>query len=234
MNVKRFAVVIFVCLTLSILSFAQKNELSFSVGAITTFNQNTGPNPAFTCVLTAFCAAITSNTSTGIGFEGTYARQLFNFHAGSLDLEIPVVGAPSRDVRVSLVGLGALPGSLSTTTFFFTPSARIKLLPAGPVSPFFSFGGGLAHNGSTLNIFAPILAALPFPLPGSSISNSSTSGALQFGGGVDFKTPLPHLALRAELRDFWAQSFARPSSQVLLSPGHQHNLFAAGGVVFRF
>jgi hypothetical protein len=230
MNVKRSALATIFCCVFSVLSFAQKNEVSFSVGAITTFNQNANIG-IFTCPIVPVCGSVGTNTSTGVALAGNYARQLFNFHAGSLDLEIPVVGVPSRDIGVSLAGV-TLPGTLSTWTFFFTPSARVKLLPSGPVSPFFSFGGGLAHNGSTFTI-APIFIA-GISAPGFSFSNSNNSGALQFGAGADFKTPLPHLAVRAELRDFWAESFARPSSQVTLSPERVHNLFAAGGVVFRF
>jgi hypothetical protein len=221
------------CLVFSSLTLAQKNEVSFSVGAINTVDLSSN-HGALTCVI-SLCGAIADSTSTGVAFEGNYARRLLNFRAGSLDLEFPVVGAPSRDTTVGLAGFPAL-NTLSTWIFFFTPSARIKLLPSRVISPFFNFGGGLAHSSSSFTIGAPILgpAALPFPLPGSSESRSSNNSALQFGGGADFKTPLPHLAIRAELRDFWARGFAQPSGVVLLSPDRQHNIFASGGVVFKF
>lgn len=230
MNVKKSALVTFVCLILSILSFAQKNELSFSVGAIHSSDQ-TESLRGVTCIIGGFCGPINTSTSTGVAFAGSYARQLFNFHAGSLDLELPLMGAPGRDVKVSALGI-TLPGLLSTSTFFFTPSARIKLLPSAPISPFFCVGGGLAHTGTHFNISS--IGILGVPVPAISVSNSNNSGALQFGGGVDFKTPLPHLAIRGEVRDFWAVGFASPSSALQVSPARQHNIFAGGGVVFRF
>src|SRR5690242_2502164 len=121
MNVKRSALVIFVCCLFSIVSFAQKNELSFSVGAIHSSDQ-TESLQGVTCVLGGFCGPINTSTSTGVAFAGSYARRLFNFHAGSLDLELPLMGAPGRDVKVSALGF-TFPGLLSTSTFFFTPSA---------------------------------------------------------------------------------------------------------------
>jgi hypothetical protein len=61
-------------------------------------------------------------------------------------------------------------------------------------------------------------------------------GALQYGGGLDFKTGLPLLGFRAEVRDFVTTD---PSS--LLGPNftpqsglHHHNLLVGGGVVLRF
>ena len=227
MNVKRSALVIFVCCISSLFSFAQKNELSFSVGAIHSSDQ-TENLAGVTCVIGGICQGIHTSTSTGVAFAGSYARRLFNFHAGSLDLELPLVGAPGRDVNVSAGGF-TFPGLLSSSTFFFTPSARIKLLPSAPISPFFSVGGGWAHTGTSFN-GASITAIIGAPVPGVSFQNSSNSAALQFGGGVDFKTPLPHLAVRAD----WAIGFASPSSGLQVSPARQHNIFGGGGVVFRF
>lgn len=230
MNVKRSALIVFFCCISSIVSFSQKNELSFSVGAIHSSDQ-TESLQGVTCVIGGFCGPINTSTSTGVAFAGSYARQLFNFHAGSLDLEVPLLGAPGRDVKVSALGT-TVPGSLSTSTFFLTPSARIKLLPSAPISPFFSVGGGWAHHGSSFT--TPSLVVNGISVPGISGSNGSNSGALQFGGGLDFKTPLPHLAVRAEVRDFWAIGISSPNSGLQVSPERQHNIFGAGGVVFRF
>jgi hypothetical protein len=56
-----------------------------------------------------------------------------------------------------------------------------------------------------------------------------THGAARFGGGIDFKTPLPHLGARVELKDLitpWPSLF--PKSGVM------QNFLFGGGVVFKF
>jgi len=63
---------------------------------------------------------------------------------------------------------------------------------------------------------------------------SQTRGAFQFGGGLDFKTPLPHIGLRAEVRDFWARGINESGGIAQVSPERQHNLFAGGGIVIKF
>lgn len=231
MNVKRSALVIFFCCIFSIATFAQKNELSFSVGAIHSSDQKETLF-GITCPLGITCSPASTSTDNGVAFEGNYARQLFRFGPASLDLEVPLVGAPGRDVTVNVLGT-SIPGILSTSTFFLTPSARVKF-HGGPISPFLSLGGGWAHFGAKSNIFSIVFSGITIPGTGTSFSSTTNSGALQFGGGLDFKTPLPHLAFRAEVRDFWAIGIARPSSGVQVSPERQHNIFAGGGVVLRF
>jgi hypothetical protein len=230
MNARHSALIIILCFVLSTFALAQKNEVSFSVGALHSSDQTESVTfPGFPPTF----PALNTSTNTGVAFEGNYARQLFNFRAGSLDVEFPLVGAPSRDVALNTLGVN-LPGALSTTALFFTPSVRIKLLHSSPISPFFSVGGGLAHFGSTFNIVTPAIFPGVPTLPSSSVSSSTNHGVLQFGGGLDFKTPLPHLALRAEVRDFWAVGVIQPGTFVQVSPERQHNIFASGGVVFKF
>jgi hypothetical protein len=143
-------------------------------------------------------------TRAGVAIEGTLAHRLFNLHLASLHLELPVLGVPSRDVN------GAFSGSYSS--IFFTPGLRVKFSLPG-ISPFVSVGGGLAHLSNSASLT-------------NSISNSSTTGAFQVGGGIDVKTPIPFLGLRGEVREFYTgrPNFATP----------QNNLFVGGGIVFRF
>ena len=96
------------------------------------------------------------------------------------------------------------------STFFFTPSLRLKFVPSSGVSPFVSAGGGLGRfkAGST----------------------SDNHGAFQVGGGLDFKTKLPLLGFRVEARDFVTGS---PSFSTLTS-NHLNNLFVGGGVTLHF
>ena len=230
--VKRIAILMLFCCACLVCSFAQKNELSFTVGALHSSDQTEDLLLGITCPLgVPNCTQINSSTSLGVAFQGAYARQLFSFGAGSLDVELPVAGAPGRDVKISST-LIPLPGTLSTTSLFFTPSARIKLLHSSPISPFASIGAGLAHFGSQTRF--PSIAIGPILVPSRTLSNSTNHGALQFGGGLDFKTPLPHLALRAEVRDFWAPGITKPSSLVRVSPERQHNVFAGGGLALLF
>jgi hypothetical protein len=196
----------------SIFAAAQKNEVSVSVGAIATSDQTIQLQGVTCPVGVPDCAGpFTTSTSTSVAFEGDYVRQIFNFHLASVGAEFPILGVPSRDVTSGAVGGRSITSSMSS--IFFTPSARINFFPSGSVSPFFSLGGGLAHHEA-----------------GSAV----THGALQFGGGVDFKTHLPHLGLRLEVRDFWAKAFAESSGILRVNPEHLHNVFAGGGVVFKF
>jgi hypothetical protein len=200
---------------LSTCAFAQKNDIGFSVGAVATSNQQTVFVGILCPVNVPNCGGpFNSSTSTGVAFEGAYTRQIFNFGgASSLGLELPFVGVPGRDVNTNLLGVPF--SKASQSSLFFTPSARVKFLPSRAVSPFFSIGGGLAHYGVAN-------------------AGSTNRGALQFGGGLDFKTPLPHLRIRAEARDFWARGMTESSSITHASPERQHNVFAGAGIVVRF
>lgn len=229
MNVKRSALITFFCCIFSIFSFAQKNEFALSIGAIHSSDQ-TVTLVGIVCPAGLLCGPQTTSTSTGVAFEGNYARQLVSFGGASLGVEVPIVGIPGRDVNVTTFGVTAS-GAVSTWTFYLTPSARLKF-HAGPIEPFVSLGGGWAHFGTTFNFATPVTPGVP--VDNFSVSSSANRGVLQFGGGADFKTPLPHLAVRAEVRDFWGAGIAQPSNLVTVSPAHQHNIFAAGGVVFRF
>lgn len=192
---------------LSPLVLAQKNEVSLSAGALATSDQQ-----AFACFinLPTCIGPINAHFSTSVALEANYVRQIFNFRVASLGVEFPMVGVPRQDVTTTFNGIIL---AAHQSSFFFTPSARIKFLPSGAVSPFLSLGGGLAHHES---------------------AGSVTGGALQFGGGVDFKTPLPHLGVRAEVRDFWASGLQESSSFLRITPERQHNLFAGAGLVIRF
>lgn len=161
-------------------ALAQKNEASISIGAMPGSSQ-LEMFVGVTCPINVpNCAGpISSSFGAAFALEGDFTRQILNLHLASIGAEFPILSVPSRNASATL------PGSPTTTTsfssLFFTPSARLKILPPGPVAPFFSIGGGLAHY---------------------SAGQATNRGALQIGGGADFKTPLPHLALRVEVRDF--------------------------------
>jgi hypothetical protein len=217
---RKTTVLITLLFAVSTIALAQKNEVNFSIGAITSSDQSSTLSPALGAPCPPFCIQFNSSTSTGVAFEGGYARQVFSFGPASLDLDIPIVGVPSRNFHEGLLGV-FLPAT-KVSSLFFTPSARIKLFHSSPVSPFVSVGGGLAHFGTSST-----LGRVTF-------DRGTNNPALQFGGGVDLKTPLPHLSFRAEVRDFWARGTLTSSSLAQVSPEHQHNIFAGGGIVFQF
>lgn len=210
MSLQRTVAPAMLCLLFPILALAQKNEISLSMGAVTTSDQQLRFIPA-SCPfgITSCTATFNINTNTGLGLQGNYTRQIISFGAVSIGAEFPLVGIPSRHQTTELVGAQTVTASASS--LFFTPSARIKFLPSRSVSPFFSIGGGLVRSQA----FNPI-----------------HGGALQFGGGVDFKTRFPHVDIRGEIRDFWARGFN--DNSVEASPTRLHNVFAGGGIVFKF
>jgi len=195
-------------LLFSTCSFAQ-NDISFSLGGLMSSDQTLTPL-GITCAIGATCGSVSSSINNGIAFEGAFAHRLYGFHLASLDVELPVMGAPGRDLH-----FGGSPSGTPVSFFFFTPSARLKFLNGRSISPFASIGGGLAHFGFS--------------------GGDRNGGAIQYGGGLDFKTPLPRFAFRAELRDFYSgSSIGTSSGPTQVSPNRAHNLFAGGGLVLRF
>jgi hypothetical protein len=216
------------CFLLLSLSFssAQSNEVSLSLGANATSNQNFVTTVPFACTITdPTCNTLTGHNSSATAFTagGNYARRLTRLGPASLYAEFPVVGVPDHNVNLVFDPSGQVNPFASTSSsshlVFFTPSARFQFLPSAAIAPWASVGGGLAHV--------------------SLANNGRNTGALQFGGGLDFKTPFPHLALRTEVRDFWSGGNIRnvslpPLISTTADPNHQHHIFVGGGVVFKF
>ena len=208
--------------------FGQRSEASFSVGGIFTSDQNTTTTLAIACPVTQpNCNIFRTHfqTDTGVAIEGSYAFRVIGLGVASLYAEFPVVGVPGRNVNVTIDngGIASSTTPISESAFFFTPSAKLKILPAAPISPFVSVGGGLAHFNAKL--------------AGTSSESSQNFGALQYGGGLDFKTPLPLLSFRVEARDYYSYSVLGGTSSIggiATSPQRLHHLFAGGGLVLHF
>ena len=232
---KKALVVVSLLVAVSVYGVAQKNEISFVVGGTfspdgTAFLKESG----VICVVgMPNCATVrdTASINTKIGIEGVYGRRIIGSKLASFYLELPVLSVPSREVHPAplFTGTTLFPPSLlpfsprDFSSIFVTPSVKIKLFPAAAVAPFVSAGGGFAHYSSTTQLF----------ISGAAVSSrtSNTTGAFQVGGGVDIKTPLPHVGLRGEVREFWT---GRPDFTSGTSLNHHHNLFAGGGIVFHF
>jgi len=156
---------------------------------------------------------------TGISFQVTYARQLMVSDTLAWYLEFPAVAIPLQDVSNPD---GATP--LNYDSFFVAPSLRLKFRPRGSVAPWLSAGGGYAlfdesaeRRDGTHNV-----------------TRGTSTGALQFGGGLDVRTPIKvfvPIALRAEVRDFYT---GKPAYNVSTTGTLQHNLAFSGGLVLSF
>ena len=123
----------------------------------------------------------TVKTDHHLFLEGALGVRVLNAHVASLSLELPVAGMTSQKLT-----LASTPGTVvdNLSTLFITPGFRLKLLPISPISPWVSVGGGWARY------------SLEFR------RHDQNKGAIQYGGGLDFKTNLPVLGFRAEVRDF--------------------------------
>ncbi|MEO8726647.1 MAG: hypothetical protein ABI383_11070 [Acidobacteriaceae bacterium] len=192
-------------------AFAQRNELSVTVGGMFSPNTSTNPGVGACSNFDPNCAS-PFTTSSSVALEGDFAHRILNLHLASLSVEFPIVGVTDRNTQHTSVIPGTLNSGEQFTQIFFTPSVKLKFnLPV--ISPFVSAGGGFAHFGSVKLVEA---------LPGS----SSTTGAFQVGGGVDVGTPIPHIGLRGEAREFYTGESGLSTSR--------HNVLIGAGVVLRF
>jgi hypothetical protein len=223
MQATRFAVLLAVLiLSLFPSALAQKADVAFVVGG--SFVSDSTATFGIPCLLPP-CPATptfisTVQTDHQLFLEGTLGLQLLNAKVASLHLEVPVAGIPSQTLHLSTAP-SAVFAHMSST--YVTPGFRLKLLPGAPISPFVSLGGGWAHY--------------------SLGSGATNKGALEYGGGLDFKTGIPFLGFRGEVRDFVtgnpnfgllspiAGGFTGGGNQSGL---HRHNILAGGGIVLRF
>jgi len=158
-----------------------------------------------TCEAIIICPTNVDVTlAPSFALNGSFAHRVADFKAAALFVELPLVANPSRS------GGGFLGSSFST--LFFTPSLRVQFAPSASISPFLSAGGGFGHFSGL---------------------GSDTRWATQLGGGLDFKTGLPHLGFRVEARDFINGT---PSIGALdrITAGHMQQIYAGGGLVIKF
>lgn len=205
---KRYSI-LFVILCASTFAMAQKADAAFVVGG--SFVSDT--NGTFVVPDIVFGSA-TIKTDHHIFLEGALGVRLLNAHLVSLNAELPVAGIPSQPLTVA--GVPTVLDHLGT--LFITPGLRLKFAPIAPISPWVSIGGGWAH----------------YSLDTAGLTQNK--GAVQYGGGLDFKTGLPLLGFRAEVRDFVTgdPDFGFGSIFTTSSGLHHHNILAGGGIVLRF
>ena len=204
-------------LTLAFIAFAltqlhaqtgRKNEIGLLIGATVTPDLRSGaPVPG------------TLQIGSGTTFQLTYARQLRSSGRVGLYVEVPALAVPLQDVKASN---GDVPRNYDS--FFITPGLRVKLAPNGRVSPWFSAGGGYALFDESAE-----------RTDGAHNTTRGTSGgAVQFGGGVDFRTPIKVLlpiGFRLEVRDLYT---SKPNYNLNTGGSFQHNVVFSGGLVLHF
>ncbi len=202
------AVLLFLLSLSSAYSLAQKADASFVVGGSFVSDSKV----VFT-TSPSFTNSI--QTSHHVFLEGALGVRVFNAQVAAFYMELPIAAVPSQKVTFS----NATTAFDHVSSVFITPGFRLKLAPGAPIAPWVSVGGGWAHYSAD---FAP----------------TTNKGAIQYGGGLDFRTPVPHLRMRGEVRDFvtgdpnlFQATFPPGTGQ----PGiHRHNVLVGGGVVLTF
>jgi hypothetical protein len=182
------------------------NELGFSLGVSAI------PQRATT-------GGVPINFSKSIVYGANYAHRLTGGDT-QLYVEVPFVAEPSNGVSSTDTG-----SIISLATVFITPSARVKFASHAPVSPWLSGGIGYGiRQGSEF-----------FRNQAKNLTRYDNTGALQFGAGVDVRTPLKiyfPISFRGEVRDFY--SFSNPNFGTPVRGGGQNNIVASGAFVIHF
>src|SRR3974390_3612444 len=183
-----------------------KNELGLSLGA--------GLVPQRTTA-----AGQPVNFGASIAFSADYARLIKNGKT-SFSLEFPFVAEPANSVQSA-----DLQSIVSLATIFVVPSLRVKFPCGAGISPWLSGGFGYGiREGSEF-----------FGNRQRNPSRYQSTGAAQFGAGVDVRTPIKVLfpiSLRGEVRDYY--SVSNPTFGTPVQGSGQHNVVVSGGMVLSF
>jgi len=208
---KRFSI-LFVILCASRFAMAQKADAAFVVGESFVNNSRV-------TFLSTPTIVNTVKTNNHIFYEGALAVRLADAKLVSLHLELPVAGIHSNNQRIAITApLGNTTITLDTSALFITPALRLKFVPVAPISPWLSVGGGWARFSQDLG-------------------PTTNKGAIEYGGGLDFKTGLPILGFRAEVRDFVTGDPNFGFANIVTGDNgglRRHNLLVGGGIVLRF
>ena len=190
-------------------ALAQKNEIAFLAGQTYNSNQGIRPNGGFSTTDLSFKKAS--------AYEVTYARKFFDAKLFSLYLEVPFVASP----KILLDATSGGNPALDYSSLYITPGVRAKLPGIWRLSPWVSAGYGYAR-------FTNSSARLDGTLNTS--TGSKNSGALQLGGGLDFRI-FKRIGVRGEVRDFYTTVPPLSVSQLQSSA---HGLIYSVGVVLHF
>ena len=161
---------------------------------------------------------ISSAFAAGLHYD--HAFKLSRFVIPRFEAELTVV--PPRLVKSAAT---AVPRNYSA--LYFTPGLSLEFLPYTRLRPWIAAGGGYA-----LFLQSQVLTN------GQKFSVHTKNGAaFDYGAGLDFgllrarRSSLWHIDLRAQVRDFVSSN---PELNAPLQSGVQHNVIAAGGILFAF
>jgi hypothetical protein len=206
--VPRILLCIFICTTPEVLPAQRtaKNELGLAIGATVT------PSVAL-----AEGGNLHFDSSLALGVE--YDRRLLVYRGATFLAGVDFLASPF-DVKLNFPPINVSP---NYAYLFLAPHVRVKFNAAGKLQPWLLLGGG----------YAAFTAARPSPA--TSFSGGTSTGTLEFGGGVDSK-PLVHLlgipiGARLEARDFYSGG---PSYNQAVSGSLQNNVVYTGGLLICF
>ena len=187
----------------------EKNQLGGTIGR--TFISNQGIQNANYPPIISY--------GNGLSFEIEYARRILVTPVFSVSGEVVFMDDPVQKLNGGAYGHAVLPQQLSM--LFLTPAVRLNLFPTTAVSPWVSVGGGFGHIGQDSNLL----------YGGANPGDSTTSGVLQGGFGLDVKA-WRKLVIRGEVRDFWSGAPDYPLAPT--GDSRQHHYFVGGGAFWRF
>jgi hypothetical protein len=183
-----------------------KNEVGLVIGATTTPSQTLSQG-----------SDLSFNASLALGAE--YDRRLATAKRLAIYGGVDYLASP-LDVKLSQPPPGVSP---QYAYEFLTPHVRVKLNPAGPIAPWFSFGGGYARFLEKA------------PNGGTSFRPGTNTGTFEFGAGIDTRSVVRLLRIpigfRFEVRDFYSglPNYNRP-----IDASRQNNVAFTGGLLIRF
>jgi hypothetical protein len=155
-------------------------------------------------------ATLSSGQASSLTYDFGLARRLTSFGPASLSMELNAAGFQGNNSTFASFG-----------SVFIVPAAKFSFLPRGPISPFVSAGVGYVH-----------LSKGGF--------NPTNAVAYGFGGGVDLKTAVRFLNIRAEARDFLASQSGVANAVDPFFAGvnprgsFRNHVLVGAGLAFRF
>ena len=182
---------------------AQRHELGLTIGSV--LSQDRG------------AVASSLNLGSGTALQVDYAHQTGKGNRYvALYGDIVFMANPQRVVASTIKS-----AIRDVASLYVVPGVRIKFVPEGKVSPWFSIGAGYSLYEHSTSLLSGIL---------SPVGRYVNRGTIAYGGGLDWKL-WRNVSLRAEARDFYSGS---PNYNVAGTGGGQHNQVAGGGIVLRF
>jgi len=184
--------------------------LAFAAGTALAQNSDLGMLIGISGPSSQVVAGSQTRITGSVGASGqiNYARQLKEYRAGRLYLELPLlIGARS------IGSVGAVITGFQQTGVYFTPGVRFNVTLDPRISFYAAGGAGLASFRDSRATVGPGFV--------SASVGWESSLAAAFGGGLDFRlTRL--ISLRAEARDFVSRR------GIGLTDGRHHAVYGFG------